>query len=262
MKRTLTFVAALMAAVAAGAQAQDLVYSPGTYQYRLSTELHQKQEMMGQTQEMNRTAAQHITLKLDSQAGNVLGFSITVDSAKSDAPAGQPSGEKLVGKTVTGTVSPTGRVLSFSAPVDSAVTEAEFRSLRSFFVRLPDKAARGSAVTDTVADTINTQGLEIKQFVVMTSTVAGDTTIDGQRAIILERNGTLSMSGDGEQGGQELLLEGKGTVTGKLYVSADGGLLGGQIQNDAEMSVTVPAANMSIPITQTSTSRIERVAAK
>jgi hypothetical protein len=134
--------------------------------------------------------------------------------------------------------------------------------LRSFFVRLPDKAARGSAVTDTVADTINTQGLEIKQFVVMTSTVAGDTTIDGQRAIILERNGTLSMSGDGEQGGQELLLEGKGTVTGKLYVSADGGLLGGQIQNDAEMSVTVPAANMSIPITQTSTSKIERVAAK
>jgi hypothetical protein len=262
MKLMPIVVAALSVAAADGLQAQDVVYSPGTYQCRLSTELRQKQEMMGQTQEAHRTAAQHITVKLDRQAGDVLGFSITVDSSKTNAPPGQPTGENLVGKTVTGTVSPRGRVLTFTAPVDSATTEAEFRSLRSFFVRLPDKATRGAAVTDTVSDTINTQGLEIKQFVIMTSTVAGDTTIDGQRAIILERNGTMTMNGDGEQGGQELLLDGKGTVTGKLYVSAAGSLLGGQITNDAQMSVSVPAANMTIPITQTSTSKIERVAAK
>lgn len=264
MKRTTCLAAVVLAAIAAPAQAQDLAYVPGEYQYRLATQLHQKQEMMGQTQEAHRAASQFITLKLDRQAGDALGFSITVDSSRTDSATGPvPASEgKLVGKTVTGTVSPRGRVLTFSAPVDSAVTEAEFRSLRSFFVRLPDKSTRGASVVDTIADTIQTQGLEIKQLVVMTSTVAGDTTIDGQKAIVLERSGTLSMSGDGEQGGQELVLDGTGTVTGKIYVSTNGGLLGGQIRNDAQMNVAVPAANMTIPITQSSTSKIDRIAAK
>ena len=264
MKLQLTLAAAMSVALAVPAQAQDMTYVPGTFQYQLSTELHQKQEMMGQTQEAHRTAAQFITLKLDRQAGDALGFSITVDSANTEAPGAPtpPPDSKIVGKTVTGTVSPQGRVLTFLAPVDSATTEAEFRSLRSFFVRLPAKPTRGSFVVDTLADTIQTQGLEIKQFVVMTSTVAGDTTIDGQRAIILERSGTLTMSGEGQQGGNELILDGTGTVGGKIYVSAAGGLLGGQIKNDAQMNVAVPAANMSIPITQTSTSTITRVSAK
>jgi hypothetical protein len=264
MKLNLALAAAAAAALAAPVQAQDLAYVPGTYQYRLSTELHQKQEAMGQTSEAHRTASQFITLKLDRQAGDALGFSITVDSSKTESstPPTPTPDSKLVGKTVTGTVSPQGRVLTFTAPVDSATTEAEFRSLRSFFVRLPANTTRGASVVDTLADTIHTQGLEIQQFVVMTSTVAGDTTIDGQRAVILDRKGTLKMSGAGEQGGNELVLDGTGNVTGKLYVSAAGGLLGGHIENDAQMSVTVPAANMTIPITQTSTSKIERIAGK
>jgi hypothetical protein len=264
MRLKLSIAAVLTAALALPGQAQDLSYVPGTFAYRLNTELHQKQEAMGQTNEVHRTAAQYITLTLDREAGDALGFAITVDSSRTESSSGPtPEPEsKLVGKTVTGTVSPAGRVLTFSAPVDSATTEAEFRSLRAFFVRLPKGSARGASVVDTLADTIQTQGLEIKQMVVMTSTVAGDTTIDGQRAIILERNGTLTMSGDGEQGGNELVLDGTGTVAGKVYVSAAGGLLGGQIKNDAQMSVSVPAANMTIPITQSSTSTFSRVAAK
>lgn len=264
MKLTTFLAAVVLAAVATSAQAQDLSYVPGEFKYRLATQLHQKQEMMGQTQEAHREASQFITLKLDRQAGDALGFSITVDSTRTDSSTGPmpPTESRMVGKTVTGTVSPRGRVLTFSAPADSAVSEAEFRSLRAFFIRLPDRNTRGASVIDTLADTIQSQGLEIKQFVVMTSTVAGDTTIDGKKAIVLERNGTLTMSGDGEQGGQELVLDGSGTVTGKVFVGADGGLLGGQIRNDAQMNVAVPAANLTIPITQTSTSIINRIGAK
>lgn len=77
-----------------------------------------------------------------------------------------------------------------------------------------------------------------------------------------ERTGILSMTGEGEQGGSELTLDGTGTVTGKLYVSSKGGLLGGRMENSSLINVAVPAANMTIPITQTSTSIMERVSAK
>jgi len=260
MKLTVAVAAAALS-IAGAAQAQDLAYGPGTFQYRLDTQVHAKQEMMGQTQEVHRNASQHITLTLDQQAGDVLGFAITVDSSQADSPEAQAQSANIVGKTVTGTVSQLGRVLTFSAPEDSAVADAEFRNLKQFFIRLPDKTTRGASVVDTLADTINTQGLQIEQFVVMTSTVAGDTTINGEKAIILERTGNMSMTGGGEQGGQELVMDGTGTVTGKLYVGATG-ILSGQMENSAQMSVSVPAASMTIPITQVATSKFERVSAK
>jgi hypothetical protein len=54
-------------------------------------------------------------------------------------------------------------------------------------------------------------------------------------------------------------MDGTGTVSGKLYVSTTGGLLSGQMENSAQMNVSVPSANMTIPITQNSTSKFERV---
>lgn len=262
MKLTLSIAMALVAGLAGQTQAQDLAWVPGKFQYRLSTQLHQKQEMMGQTQEAKRNASQHISLQLDRKDKETLAFAITLDSTKSDAPEMQSQSNKIVGKTATGTLSPSGKVLSFVAPLDSATTESDFRNLRQFFVRLPANASRGSTVVDTIADSFESQGLKINQQVVMTSTVTGDTTIDGQKAIILERQGALTMTGQGEQNGTELVLDGTGTLSGRLYYSATGGLLGGQMENNAEMSVAVPAQNMSIPITQVSSSKIERVGGK
>ncbi|HUF30625.1 MAG TPA: hypothetical protein VMM77_08145 [Gemmatimonadaceae bacterium] len=262
MKLRITVAASVLVAIAGTAEAQDLAYVPGTFTYRMNTELHQKQDMMGQIQEMDRKASQHVTVQLDRRTRDTLGFAITIDSSETDSPEMQAALSKLVGKTVTGTVSPRGKVLSFVAPTDSTSSESDFRNVRQFFVRLPDAATRGASVVDTVSDSFDAQGLTIQQQAVMTSTVAGDTTINGENAIILERTGTVSMTGQGEQGGSELTLEGTGTVTGKLYVSAKGGLLGGRMENSSEITVAVLAANMTIPISQTSTSIMERVSAK
>jgi hypothetical protein len=70
------------------------------------------------------------------------------------------------------------------------------------------------------------------------------------------------MTGEGEQNGSELTLDGAGTVTGRLYVSAKGGILGGQMENSSLINVALPAMNVMIPITQNSTSVMERVSAK
>ncbi len=262
MKLKLTAAASMLVALAGAGQAQDLSYEPGTFTYRMNTALHQKQDMMGQIQETNHKASQLLTVKLDRKAKDTLGFAITVDSSQTDAPQMQAALAKLVGKTVTGTVSPRGEVLSFMAPTDSTTVESDFRTVRQFFVRFPAKASRGASVVDTVADTFDAQGLKIQQQVVMTSTVAGDTTIGGEKAIILERTGTVAMTGQGEQNGSELTLDGTGTVTGKLYVSAGGGILGGRMENSSLINVSVLAMNVTIPITQNSTSVMERVSAK
>jgi hypothetical protein len=262
MKLKLTVAASMLVAFAGTVQAQDLSYGPGTFTYRMNTALHQKQDMMGQIQETDRKASQLLTVKLDRKTQDTLGFAITVDSSQTDAPEMQAALAKLVGKTVTGTVSPRGKVLSFVAPTDSTTAESDFRNVRQFFVRLPDESTRGASVVDTVSDSFDAQGLKIQQQAVMTSTVAGDTTIGGEKAIILERIGTVTMTGEGEQNGNELTLDGTGTVTGKLYVSAKGGLIGGQMENSTLINVSVLAMNVTIPITQTSTSVMERVSAK
>lgn len=262
MKLKLTAAASMLFALAATAHAQDLSYAPGTFTYRMNTALHQKQDMMGQIQETNRKASQVLTVKLDRKAQDTLGFAITVDSSQTDAPEMQAALAKLVGKTVTGTVSPRGKVLSFVAPTDSTTMESEFRSVRQFFVRFPEKASRGASVVDTVSDSFDAQGLKIQQEMVMTSTVAGDTTIGGEKATILERTGTVAMTGKGQQNGNELTLDGTGTVTGKLYVSTKGGILGGTMENSSLINVALPAMNVTIPITQNSTSVMERVSAK
>lgn len=254
---------AVLLLVAGAAGAQDLAYKPGKFQYRVDTELHQKQEMMGQSQEMQVKSAQHVSLAVTGKGKDTLGFQITVDSATADQPMAQQQMQKIIGKTASGTLTPRGRVIDFSVPGDSAANEAaEFEGLKNFLVYLPANAKKGTSVVDTLNHTFSAQGMAITQEIVMTSIVAGDTTINGEKAVVLERTGTMKMSGEGEQGGQQLILDGTGTMGGKMFVSHKGSLIGGHMDNSAQLTVQVPAVGAKVPISQKTSSTVSRVPAK
>ena len=51
MRSITTIAAAAVLSIAGAAQAQDASYGPGTFQYKVETQVHATQEMMGQTQE-------------------------------------------------------------------------------------------------------------------------------------------------------------------------------------------------------------------
>jgi hypothetical protein len=259
----------IVAALAVGAplSAQTMPYGPGTFHYRIVAENQVKQEVMGQTQDIKSVVTQSVTLTISPGSAGALNFSVSLDSVSVDstmtgASAAQQQLETMLGKSVSGTVSPSGEVLTFQSPDTLDVAgSAQWSQFRQLFVRMPAGGEKGSAITDTTNNTFSAQGLEVHQSVVVTSTLAADTVISGKKAWRLERAGSLAVNGKGEQQGNEMVMDGHGTINGSALI-AENGLLRSTSTNDAQLTVELPAMSMSIPITQTSKSTIERVGEK
>jgi hypothetical protein len=250
-------------AVAAPAAAQDFAYKPGTQQYRLEQVLSQTQEMQGQVMDMSLASAQFISLAAAPQGGG-LGLTYTIDSVRFDAPTGSMAAmaggaadqraaqaKALTGKKVVATVSPLGVVSSIGA---ADTTDAAARSVapgfRTFLIAFPSAAVKsGMTWTDTVSATMNNMGIDVKSTAVNTYTVTGDTTAYGRKAWKVAHTGTLTLSGSGNTQGADVKLSGTGSSTGLSLVGADGVYLGGTTDQTQAMTVEVPAAGMSIPIT-------------
>ncbi len=238
---------------AAGAQVS---YSPGTHRYRVTTKLEQRQEAMGETQENRTTSVEELTLDLTRASTDTLRFTFTVDSIslQSTVP-GAGDGTGLKGRRVSGRVSPRGVIHGFDA--DSTGLDLS-PGYRNFFVRVPAGAlAQGRSWTDTVRVTLDQGGLDGTAVTITESRVVGDTTVAGQKAWRVDRSATIAMSGIGNQGGTDIVLEGVGTARGTAYLGVNGVYLGATASQQLDMKVQMPAASMTIPITQTSTTTVE-----
>lgn len=252
-----------LVAVAAPAAAQDFAYKPGTQQYRLEQTLSQTQEMQGQMMDMSLTSAQFISLAAAPQGGG-LGLTYTIDSVRFDAPTGsmaamaggaadqrEAQAKALTGKRIVATVSPLGAVSSL-APADTADQAARSVApgFRTFLIAFPNAAVKsGMTWTDTVSATMNNMGIDVTSTAVNTYTVTGDTTAYGRKAWKVAHTGTLTLSGSGNTQGADVTLAGTGSSTGTSLVGVDGIYLGGTTDQMQSMTVEVPAAGMSIPIT-------------
>lgn len=262
MSKSLLATLALVVA-AAPVAAQDFAYKPGTQKYRLEQTLSQTQEMNGQPMDMTLESAQHISLVAAAQAGG-LGLTFTIDSVRFDAPTGSMAAmagavaaqrdaqmKALTGKRIVAVVSPLGVVSSVAA---ADTTDEASRALapgfRTFLVAFPKAAvASGMTWTDTVTATMNNMGIDVRSTAVNTYRVTGDTTAYGRRAWKVAHDGTLTLAGSGNTQGADVTLSGTGTSTGVSLVGVDGVYLGGTTDQTQSMAVEVPAAGMTIPIT-------------
>jgi len=256
-------VALALAAVAAPAAAQDFAYKPGAQQYRLEQTLSQTQEMQGQLMDMTLASAQFISLAAASQ-GSGLGLTYTIDSVRFDPPTGsmaamaggaaeqrEAQAKALTGKQVVATISPLGVVSSLAA---ADTTDQAARNVapgfRTFLIAFPNAAVKsGMTWTDTVSATMNNMGIDVKSTAINKYTVTGDTTAYGRKAWKVAHTGTLTLSGAGNTQGADVTLSGTGSSTGTSLVGVDGIYLGGTTDQTQTMTVEVPAAGMSIPIT-------------
>jgi len=215
---------------------------------------------MGQTQAGTVTTYEELTLDLRAGGRDSMRFTFTIDSTsrQSDLPgAGETGAAK--GRKVTGQISPRGIVHQLDR--DSTAADDIAAAYRNFLPQLP---AGGVKAGLTWSDTLNTPfsqgGIDGTTVTVIASRVLGDTTVGEQKAWRIERTGTLSMSGTGNQQGTDLVLSGTGTATGVSYVGETGVYLGAASSQDLSMMVEVPSASMTIPIRQTTITKIERIA--
>lgn len=260
----LAIVASLATTTALGAQT---VYKAGTHRYSVDQTMNARQTMQGQTLESNARTHQEISLSLtDDNDG--LAFRFVVDTA-STAIEGVPSAQvdaaneslrQVMGKPVTGTFSPQGRVVAATASDSSPASAQLLAGARNFLPILPAGGlAAGSSWADSTAGNFNNNGVVGTTMIHSRNTVAGDTAISGRPAWHVVRSGTLQMSGKGMSQGTDVSLEGSGELEGHFYVSKDGAFLGGDQELTQKMTLTVPAAGLTIPIEQKITTSMKRM---
>ena len=269
-EQLLAALALALAAAAPAVGAQSFAYKPGAQRFRLDQTIAQTQEMQGQKMDMNLTSAQFISLAAAAQGAN-LGLTYTVDSVRFETPTGSAAAmagpvveqqaaqaKALAGKQVVATISPLGEVSSLAA-ADSAdaVGKALALGFRSFLVAFPSADVKaGMTWTDTTKSSMNNMGLDITTTAIMTYTVAGDTTVHGRKAWKVAQQGTMTLSGMGNSQGADLVMSGGGTINGLAFVGQDGVYLGGQSEQLQNMTLEVPAASMSVPMTNKITTKI------
>jgi len=258
---TLTFALLFAAASVAAAQAAASAYAPGSHRYRITREAKSTQEMMGQTQSGTVTTYEELTLDLRAAGRDSMRFSFTIDSTfrQSDLPGAGESGAAK-GRKISGQLSARGMVHQFDK--DSTGVADVSAGYRNFLPQLPAGGVKaGMMWSDTLQTPFSQGGIEGTTVTIIASRVLGDTTVGGQKAWRIERIGTLSMSGTGNQQGTDLILNGAGTANGVSYIGETGVYLGATSTQDLSITVEVPAASMTIPISQTTLTKVERIPA-
>ena len=275
-KLSVAAAALLVAAAGSTAAAQPFAYKAGAQHYRLDQTVATEQTVQGMAQSSTSSTAQFISMELAPGAQG-LGVTFVIDSVLvlpgDSAAAASPmqaqvqrqaeeAAKALKGRRLSGTVTPLGRVQTL-AVTDTVVPNAQqlANGFKAFLVPFPSASVKsGMTWTDTTTNEFkNMSGIDGTTKSIVTYTVVGDTTVDGQKAWKVDQKGTLTMSGAGAAQGTDVSLSGDGTVQGTVVVGQNGVYLGGDVQQTQSLKVEVPAASMTIPITNNVTTKIRPI---
>jgi hypothetical protein len=251
------------AAPAAPAEPATLRYTPGTGHYRLESQTHVVQEMMGASNATDITTAAVFTADVAPAEGN-LGIAITIDSLGVTAPMGAADPAELSaakGKVVRLVVSPTGAPVSLTPPEGvGAVVLQMAQGLREFLPLLPPgSTAAGATWSDTTTTTTPNMGITVTVKMTRQHRIAGWEDRAGTHALHIATAASYTVSGAGDVQGQSIELSGGGQATSDAYVSAAGVYLGSAASDSALVNANVVSAGMVVPVRRTTRSTFTRL---
>jgi hypothetical protein len=276
MSKPFLAAAIALAAASSAASAQSFAYKPGAQSYRVDQTLAASQTVQGMTQSSEATTAQFVSVQLAPGSGG-MGVTFVIDSVVVMPPSGETAAspaqaavhakavddaKAVKGRKLVGVMTPLGRVQEL-AVTDTVVPNALqlANGFKAFLVPFPNASIKtGMTWTDTTTNEFkNMSGIDGTTKTVVNYTVTGDTTVNGQRAWRVAQKGTIAMNGAGVASGTDVTLSGTGTMAGTLVVGQNGVYLGGTMEQEQSLSVEVPAASMTIPITNKVTTRIQPI---
>lgn len=237
-------------------------YTPSAGKYRITVVQSTSQIMMGQTQEFEANSSLLISLAVVKSAA-ALALNITIDSATSstNAPMGAPNPAEAFGMKVAAGMALDGKVglATITDKLGAPSTSQFANSLRSILPRVRIGAVKGATWADSTTSQIKVGEADIKTEAIVNYTLAGDTVVAGVKGWVITGVGVTNLSGRGNQQGADYTISGPSTGTITAVVSEAGVLLGERTISDSKLSVYVEAANMTIPIVQHGTVKVERL---
>lgn len=242
-----------------------------TYQNR--SEQDQVMEIMGQSMDSKTLGSGAITFAAKGLKEKNFLLGVTIDEMSVSITGAQgdmsPDMSSLKGKSFDMVLSPLGSEVDVSGA--EAITYSiatETRNLASgfkaFFPDMPGKPVRIGDTWPSTSSVVETTGsLTIKVDIQYVNTLEGFETVDGMDCARVSTQMTGTISGSGNQMGQDVTFT--GTTKGKdvyHFAVKEGCLVKQASESTAEMAIEVPAAGMSIPMTQSSKSEVKLTAKK
>ncbi|HEX6966659.1 MAG TPA: hypothetical protein VF166_12735 [Gemmatimonadaceae bacterium] len=262
---------ASFAVPATPARATRFAYAPGSHQYRVTTVVQRTQQQAGGRApfEFETTTEQLVTVGLAPQSSDTLRFTVTLDSVNvsSTLAAPAPNLDRFRGVTITGKISPQGKVYGFQPAASAGDVETDnlYRALDEafsrFFVEFPPRPLSvGSEWNDSSTERAQRNGFDVTTTTITTTKLVGDTTVGGKHAWSVKRTSTVATTGQKTEAGAPMHLDGDGTISGVHFVSDDGIYLGSRSTQRVNLTLDAGGgAGQQAPIRQTITSKVELV---
>ncbi len=263
MFRRLSPALVALAALPFTARAQDvkLAYGPQNAKFVVSSKTKSVQEMMGQKQEGEIVTEQRYSLAATPKGAGQLDMTLALDSMSSSNTMGQPSDvSKAIGTKFVGIIATNGRALSgdVSVPTGGDPKSQQSIAMRTFLPYLPASAKVGTSWSDTLTMEVAQGPMQLKNTVVYTYTLTGDTAVEGTKAWKINTAANTTIAGKGNQQGQDLTIEGTSKGTGFAVISKDGQYLAREGAEETSLTITVDAMGLVIPVTQSSVIKMAR----
>jgi hypothetical protein len=241
--------------------------------YQNTGEAVETTDMMGQSVEVHTTSSEAFTLQAKGPKGSDLLVGVTIEgmSLTATGPQGDnsPDMTALAGKTFDMVLSPLGQEVDVSGA--EALTYEMATGTRTlattFKLFFPDLPGRPLKVGDTWPSTAEvsekTGAVEMHLAFQNVNHFEGLETVDGVECARIRSEVTATINGTGNQQGMDMVFSGTGTGTDLWYFAVKDGIYvqsTGEVKMD--MSITVSAMGMTLPVTSTRKATVQLVGRK
>ncbi len=231
--------------------------APTTLKYKIVQRMEQTIDASAMGQGEQKVAmgySAYLTVVVDDSAGGrtVRG---TVDSLIPDADA-EPTITAVLnrskGASGSAFIGPDGKLTNFSeksADSTAGGGTALRGLLHSLFPAVKPNAKPGDTWTDTTATSDTANGMPTSRRSIVTYKATDGASVGSDRTMKLDVSGTYSVGGANDAG---VAFEGTGTQTGTFQRAAQGYLVDGTFNDNANMSFSVPQSAEPIPMSTVS----------
>lgn len=256
VSRSSTFAALALAGLAGGI----VLAAPQTTRYKIETRSEQIIDLsaVGQGEQKNNLAiVNYLTITLNDTSGGKTVHAILDSVIKADTNPIPSQGalDSARGRAWHGLMDTEGR-LSNVKRMDSAEVGLGGDLITNFFPRVKRGAKVGDSWTDTTETGSTEGGQSITTRTVTNYRVTGTENRGGARALKIESAFSLSQTGEINNGGGPLGVDGTGTGTATYFVTDDGRYLGGNSTVNSDLQITTAQLPEPIPIKATNTATV------
>jgi hypothetical protein len=231
---------------------QTVRYATGTNRYRVVSHAHQEQQIEGNRQEGNFLVEYLVTVTLTPDTGQKLRFSLTIDSLRAEGGLINATDiTRARGAQLTGDLGTDGQMTALAG--DSLLTsqlQTIASAIRQFLPRIPPRGAQpGQHWSDTIETrTVGSPALSLHS--VNDRRVGEWSELGGHRTLPIEVTSTYTVTGTGQQMGQDFSLNGSGQRITRQSLSAEGRYLGATSRDSSAVTISLTSMGMAFPSLQ------------